>query len=338
LATNRGRTTIADIASLAGSSVPTVSKVLNGRSGVSAETRNVIQNLLDEHGYRRRGTVNKKPIGLIDFVIRDLDTIWALPLIAGAESEAAKVGASLVVTSTHGRLVGNRHWIQQLASRRTDAVVLVLSELQPGAELELTRLNTPLVLVDPAGGNTLNAPSVAATNWAGGLAATEHLIELGHTRVGMITGPKAVACARDRLDGYRAALTRANLTHDPALERFGDFQQESGQQHADSLLRMENPPTAIFAGSDRAAAGVYRAAHARGLRIPEDLSVVGFDDVVVAQWLQPELTTVRQPLEEMARTAIRTAMRLVNGEPVSLERIELATTLVVRASTAPRRA
>ncbi|WP_061965009.1 LacI family DNA-binding transcriptional regulator [Demequina aurantiaca] len=331
------RTTIAEIAALAGVSAPTVSKVLNGRGGIAPETRDRIQELLAQNGYRRRGTTKRQPVGLIDFVIRDIDSIWAMPLLKGAEEEVARAGVNLVLMSTHGRRVGNKHWIQQLASRRTDAVVLVVSELQPGAEEELSRLNTPVVLVDPVGSTTTNIPAIAATNWAGGLAATEHLIELGHTRIGMVTGPEDVMCARDRLDGYRAALTRAGINVDHELEVYGDFQLPSGVAGAAKLLSLAQPPTAIFAGSDLQAAGIYEEAQRRGMSIPQDLSVVGFDDVLVSEWITPRLTTVRQPLEQMAREAIRTAMALAHDDTAPQPRVELATSLVVRNSTAPPR-
>jgi len=329
------RVSMAAIARLAGVSVPTVSKVLNGREGVAPQTRAHIQEVLDERQYLRRGSGHKRPTGLIDFVIRDLDANWAMPLVQGAENEAAKAGVSLVVTSTHGRRIGNRHWLQHLASRRTDAVVLTVTEFQEGVAEELTRLNTPVVLIDPLGGTSPSIPAVAATNAQGGVAATEHLLRLGHRRIGIISGPSKVACSRERMAGYREALGRAGIAPDKRLEHWGDFLVEGGRHAAQSLLALPNPPTAIFACSDQMAAGVYKEALRRGISIPDQLSVVGFDDVMIAQWLQPELTTVRQPLEDMAREAIRVALRLVNGLDVPQPRQRLATRLVVRESTAP---
>jgi len=331
------RTTIDEIAKLARVSVPTVSKVLNGRTGVSDATRQRVTALLDAHGYRRRGTSRRQRVGLIDFVVRDLDTVWAMPLVAGAEHEAGRHGFNLVVTSTHSRSVGTQQWVRQLASRRTDAVVVVVSEVRAWAINELAKLNTPIVLLDPVGVTTVAMPVIAATNWAGGLAATEHLISLGHTRIGIVTGPEELMCARDRRDGYRSALMRAGIPHDPELERIGDFLPEPGYLRAMELLTLPAPPTAIFACADRTAIGVYKAARELGLAIPDDLSVIGFDDVVVAQWIEPPLTTIRQPLEEMAREAIRAAVEIIDGAEADNSRIELATSLVVRSSTGPPR-
>lgn len=157
----------------------------------------------------------------------------------------------------------------------------------------------------------------------------------GRCRVGIVTGPSQVACSRERMNGYRAALARAGIAADPRLEHWGDFLPDSGEQAAQRMLSIPEPPTAIFAGSDQCAAGVYKAARKRGLTIPDDLSVIGFDDVMIARWLQPELTTIRQPLEDMARGAIRMALQLVHGIHLDSPRQRLSTNLVVRDSTAP---
>ena len=333
------RVTIAQIAQQAGVSVPTVSRVLNGRSGVSSSKRDAIQRLLDDHGYERRGTARRQRVGLIDVVIRDLDPIWAMPLIQGAEEEARRVGASIVLTSTHGRQAGSRHWVQHLATRRTDAVVLVVSELAPQAAEELCRLHTPMVLVDPSGVAPSGIPTVVAANRAGGRLASEHLLRLGHRRIGVITGPQGVGCSEDRLAGHTDALRARGIPQDPRLLHYGDFMPVSGLTAARRMLAMNRPPTAIFAGTDQTASGVYEAARERHLRIPEDLSVVGFDDVILSQWLRPALTTVRQPLEHMARAAIRAAAQIAYEGMNPTGRLELPTSLTLRASTsAPARA
>jgi len=328
-------TTLAEIAQLAGVSTPTVSKVLNGRPGVSDTTRDLVGALLEEHGYRRRGTQHRTGGGLLDLVIADLSSAWAQRIMVGAEQEATRAGYGLVVTSTHRRRAGNTQWIRNLAQRRSDGVVLVVSDLLPAAERKLERLKLPYVLVDSVGSTPPDVPTVAATNWAGGLSATEHLLELGHRRIGIITGPERLACSRDRLDGYRAALQRAGIAPDPELVRHGDFHVPGGRHGAADLLSLDDPPTAIFAGSDHQAHGVYDVARARGLRIPRDLSVVGFDDVDLCRWISPSLTTVHQPLAEMAREATRLVVGLAEGGEGRRRRVELSTELVVRDSTAP---
>ena len=166
------------------------------------------------------------------------------------------------------------------------------------------------------------------------LAATEHLILLGHKRIGFVAGPPRLLCSRARLDGYRAGLEAAGIEADTDLIRPGDFYHESGFQGAAALLDLPAPPTAIFASSDQMAFGVYEAVRQRGLRIPNDISVVGFDDLPEARWSSPPLTTVRQPLSEMGMVAARTVLRLAQGEEIESPRVELATQLVVRDSTA----
>jgi DNA-binding LacI/PurR family transcriptional regulator len=193
----------------------------------------------------------------------------------------------------------------------------------------------PLVVVDPTGEPLHDTPSIGATNWSGGLAATRHLLALGHRRIGVVSGPENVLCSRARLDGYRAAMDEAGVPIDPALIRYGNFHVQEGTTEGRALLALADPPTAIFAGNDLQALGVYQAAREARLHIPEDLSVIGFDDLPVASWVGPPLTTVRQPLVQMAMAAARLVLRLANGEQPSQTRIELATELIVRESTAP---
>lgn len=174
--------TIAEIAAEAGVSVPTVSKVLNGRKGVSPRTRAQVEQLLAEHGYQRRRRTGRRS-GLVDFVISSLDTQWAAALLRGAQHEAARLGVDLVVTTTHGNPVGSPDWLDHLAERGSDGVVLVVSRLLPAASEELARLHMPVVLVDPVGSGDPSMATVAATDWAGARDATDHLIGLGHRRI-----------------------------------------------------------------------------------------------------------------------------------------------------------
>lgn len=328
--------TIAEIAAEAGVSVPTVSKVLNGRKGVSPATRSHVEQLLAEHGYQRRRRTAQRT-GLIDFVISSLDTQWAAALLRGAQREAARLGVDLVVTTTDGRPVGTPDWLDHLAERGSDGVVLIVSRLLPAAREELARLHMPVVLVDPVGSGDPSVATVAATDWAGARDATDHLIALGHRRIAMITGPIDQSCHLDRLDGYRAALQRAGLPFDEALVRYGDSLVGGGLTHGLDLLAADRPPTAIISGSDEQAYGVYQAARRSGLRLPEDLSVVGFDDVELCQWVTPQLTTVRQPLAAMAREATRMVVDLSRDASTPARRVELATSVVVRESTAAPR-
>jgi LacI family transcriptional regulator len=183
----------------------------------------------------------------------------------------------------------------------------------------------------------LDVPTIGATNWAGGLSATEHLTGLGHRRIGHVAGTPTLLCSRARLDGYRAGLESAGLPLDRDLVVEGDFGYESGFRAATRLLSLADPPTAIFAANDHMALGVYEAVRRMGRRVPEEVSVVGFDDLPETRWATPPMTTVRQPLAEMGMLAARTVLRLVQGQRVESPRLEMATELVVRDSTAPPR-
>ncbi|MEU4150169.1 LacI family DNA-binding transcriptional regulator [Streptomyces sp. NPDC026659] len=325
--------TLAEIAREAGVSAPTVSKVLNGRADVAAATRARVEELLRAHGYRRRrAEATRSP--LIDLVFHELESAWAMEVIRGVENVAREAGLSVVLSESAGRLTPGRTWADQVAGRRPHGVILVLSDLDDAQRALLTSRRVPFVVLDPAGDPGADVPSIGATNWQGGLAATRHLIDLGHTRIGAISGPSRMMCSRARLDGYRAALETAGLPVDPALVKAGDFHHDSGRRLGLELLRAPDRPTAVFAGNDLQALGLYEAARELGLRVPEDLSVVGFDDLPVARWVGPPLTTVRQPLTEMAEAAARLVLDLGRTDsPSASTRVELATSLVVRSST-----
>jgi LacI family transcriptional regulator len=201
----------------------------------------------------------------------------------------------------------------------------------------LRRRGIPFVVVDHRGELGPDIPSVGATNWAGGRVATEHLLSLGHRRIAIITGTPALGCSRERLSGYRAALEMAGVAFDPALCREGDFQYESGYRETCALLELSDPPTAIFASNDMQAIGALNALRARGMSVPRDMSIVGFDDLEIAALINPPLTTVRQPLAQMGSFAATMLLQLIEREPLGSSRIELATELIVReSSTRPR--
>ncbi|WNI14731.1 LacI family DNA-binding transcriptional regulator [Actinacidiphila sp. ITFR-21] len=327
------RVTLAQVAENAGVSVSTVSKVLNGRQDVSPPTRLKIERLLAAHGYRR-GARTPPDAPLIEIVFHELDAIWAMELILGVEKVATENGASVVLTQSGTRHAPGPEWIEGVLRRRPLGVILVFSALPAEFKRQLRSRSIPFVIIDPAGDPEPDVPSVGSANWSGGLAATRHLIELGHRRIGVITGPEDMMCSLARLDGFRSAMSTAGLTTTPGLVAHGDFHVEGGYVRALDMLRGPDRPTAVFAGSDLQAIGVLEAAATLGLRTPDDLSVVGYDDVAVAQWSRPALTTVHQPLRRMAEAGAEMLLRLRAGERTTT-RIELATSLVVRKSTAP---
>ncbi len=331
-----GRVTMAQVARAAGVSVSTVSRVLGDRPDISEETRHRVARAAEETGYATRRGRGQQRGGLLDVLIEGFTTAWAGELITGAQAAAFSQGFTLAVTATSHPRFRISDWVETRRARPPDGVILVLSRARHDEIAALASLPAPLILLDPVGTSDPTIPTVGTTNWSGGAAATRHLLELGHRRVGFIGGSREMRCTRERHEGYLAAHREFSLDPDPALTRYGDFLVTGGAEHGAALLDLADPPTAVFAGSDGQAAGVYQAATARGLRIPVDVSVVGFDDTVLCAMLAPPLTTVRQPLAEMATEGVRLiAQEHARSGSTAGRRVELATSLVIRQSTAP---
>lgn len=326
------RPTLDAIARDASVSLSTVSKVLNGRPGVSPETRRRVEELLHDSGYARRG-VDAERGDTVELVIENLASEWSVEVIRGVERVTRENGLAMTLST-----IGDYHavgdgLITGVLRRKPIAIVLQFSNLTADHRRQLRTRNIPFVVVDPAGDPPPDVPAIGATNWAGGLAATRHLLALGHRRIAAIAGPADLMCSRARIAGYQSALQEAGLPV-PARIGGGVFSRADGEREGRWLLAREDRPTAIVCGNDMQALGVYDAAFALGLEVPRDLSVVGFDDAPSASWARPPLTTIHQPLQEMAEEATRLALRLRAGD-VDNTRLELATTLVERGSTAP---
>jgi LacI family transcriptional regulator len=335
------RATLAKVAASAGVSVATVSKVLNGRNDVAPATRARVQEHLHEHDYVARRVKPARP-PTIELCFHGRLNAYHTEVLQGVvEAAAAAAVAVAVVVSVRPRerrgSGANRPaaWARDLAAAGRQGAIVVTSELAAADLTALTRARTPVVVIDPLNLPSARVTSVGSTNFAGGLLATQHLLDLGHRRIAYLGGPAAAACNQARMHGYRGAMEAAGAPVPDGYLRTGRFSYECGIVGGVALLDLPEPPTAVFAGSDETALGVIEAARSRGLRVPDDLSVVGFDDTPVARLAAPPLTTVRQPLREMGAVAVRTALRLAAGERVDSHHVELATELVVRQSTAP---
>lgn len=330
------RPTLEAIARDASVSLSTVSKVLNGRPGVSPATRRRVEELLHDSGYARRG-VDAERGDSVELVIENLASEWSVEVIRGVERVTRENGLAMTLST-----IGDYHavgdgLITGVLRRKPIAIVLQFSNLTADHRRQLRTRNIPFVVVDPAGDPPPDVPAIGATNWAGGVTATRHLLTLGHRRIAAIAGPEDLMCSRARLAGFQSALQEAGALVRSSWIGGGEFSRADGEREGRRLLDRADPadrPTAIVCANDMQALGVYDAAFALGLDIPRDVSVVGFDDAPSAAWARPPLTTIRQPLQEMAEEATRLALRLRAGE-VENTRLELATTLVERASTAP---
>jgi LacI family transcriptional regulator len=327
------RATLESVARAAGVSKATVSKVLNGREDVNAETRARIAQVLDQHQYVPRA---RRPAGarrVFEVLFDGFGSPYTLEIIRGITEAAGELDVDVVIGPALGRAPG-AEWVRRIVAATREGVIIVTSRLTDDHWQRLTDAKVPVVVSDPVGIPSADVPSVGAMNWAGGLAATEHLIQLGHRRIGVLGGRADTLCARARVHGYHAALDAADIPFDPALVRYGDFGYDLAFEHGLDLLALEPRPTAVFATSDLQAFGLIEAARVCHLRVPDHLSVVGFDDLPTARWAAPPLTTVRQPLADMGRVALRSVERLATREGLDTNRVELATELVIRESTA----
>ena len=326
------RLTVADVGRLAGVSAPTVSRVLNGQAGVSSATRSRVEELLREHGYRRP---EPAAVPLLELAFHILDSVWALEIIQGVEQVARQHGLSVVLARMQNTV--GPEWMEQVMARRPTGVVAVLSGLTARQQAEFVARKIPLVVLDPTGEPIHETPSVGATNYTGAMMATRHLLDLGHRRIAWLGGNLDWPFCRARFDGFRAAMDGAGAAIDPEMVLTSPLYVSDGLALGQELLSLPEPPTAIVATNDLQAYGVYEAARQAGVRIPEDLSVVGFDDLPFTRWVGPPMTTVRQPLTRMGAAAARMVVALAAGEHIEQHRVELSTELVVRSSTAEPR-
>lgn len=331
--TEGARATLSEVATLADVSISTVSKVLNGRPGVSDETRARIETLLLEQGYNRRQSA-QGPAPLIEVLVWEIDSTWAVELIAGVERVAREHGLGMVVSNTQDRRSPDPRWMDGVLARRPVGVLLVGAELPEAQRRRLDSRQVPVVGIDQGGHTGVPEHSVGSADWSGAFAATRHLLDLGHRRIGIITGPDDMMASVARVSGFRAALEAAQVPLPPEYVRHGEFHHRDGLDHGRALLALSEPPTAVFAGNDLQALGLYEAARELGVPIPERLSIVGYDDLRAAAWVVPALTTVRVPLKEMAEQATRLLVRLRDEPGFAVSHIDLATSLVLRQSTA----
>ncbi|MET8805369.1 substrate-binding domain-containing protein [Streptomyces sp. NPDC004546] len=330
--------TLAVVAREAGVSVPTASKVVNGREDVAPETRRRVTEALDRLGYVRRPRFDAaRTPGLIDLVLHSLESSWSGAVLHGVEAAAYEAGLEVVVSAGPARPRADRperDWLDKLTARGSSGVLFNLAELSPSQYAWLDHHRIPYVLIDPAHEPPAGVVSVGAANWQGGVGATEHLLELGHRRIAVIAGHRHTMAGGARVAGYRSALASAGLPYRAEYVRHAGVDETAARRCMHRLLDLPEPPTAVFVCSDRLALGVYEALTERELRVPDGMSVVGFDDLPEARWATPGLTTVRQPLGEMAATALRLLVRMMQGEHPEGTRTELSTRLVSRASTA----
>lgn len=326
--------TIVDVAAEAGVSFGTVSRVINNDVHVRPETRRRVLEAMERMGFvanRQARSLAGGKTDAIGLLVPDLGTGYIGEIIRGIDAELTLQERDLILYTTHRTASKEANYVANLATGMVDGLLLVLPRNPADYVGTLMQRNFPFVLIDHQGTGQ-DCPAVGATNWQGAYDATEHLVKLGHRRIGFITGSMDLGCAQDRLAGYRAALRTYHLPDARELIYEGDFFQQDGYAGASALLDLPHPPTAIFASNDVMAMGAMDAIRNRGLRIPDDVSVLGFDDIPQAAVVRPALTTVQQPLEKMGRVAAQMLLdSLAAAEPL-VQRMELPTRLVIRDS------
>lgn len=325
------RPTITDVANTAGVSVATVSKAINGRDGVSATTLAHVLEVVAELGYEsslvatsmRRGRTN-----VIGVLVAEFEP-FALQLLRGVSTALQDTPYDVLAyagsVSAGDHLGWERRSLSRLGGTLIDGAILVTPTTTPA------QASVPIVAVDPHAGPDGPA-SVAVVNVDGARAATEHLIALGHRRIGHLRGRTDLASAHQREQGYREALGAAGIAFDPALVADGGYRAAGATLGAHALLDNPDRPTAVFAANDLSALEMISVAQERGLHVPTDLSVVGFDDIPEAASHTPQLTTIRQPLAEMGAAAVRMLLDMLGG--AGPEHVRMPAELIVRASTA----
>lgn len=332
------RVTIRDVARASGVSYATVSRVLTGYEFVKETTRNRVMEAAEQLGYVANLSARSLAGGrsrIIGLIVPNLDNGYVGAITQGIDRELARANYDLMLYTSHRQPGKESFYVGTLANGLTDGLLLV-APLVPATYLEALReQNFPYVLIDQADVSE-NSNVVEATNWQGAYEATRYLNQLGHTRIAFITGSLAVRSAVDRLRGYKAALADCNIPVTEALIIEGDYQQQTGYEVTKSLLQsVDPPPTAIFASNDLSAFGAMDAAREHGYRIPDDISIIGFDDVPQASFVYPKLTTVRQPLEQMGHVAVKMLLEHIEDQSNTPQRVALATQLVIRDSCGP---
>jgi LacI family transcriptional regulator len=329
--------TIYDVAREAGVSDATVSRVFNNKDIVREATRERVLEAAKKLGYvanlQARSLAGGK-LNVIGLLIPGLDNGYLVEIVRGVDQELGRSGYELMIHTTHRRGNNETSYLQYVANGLTEGILLVVPLLSSDFLRALEEINYPYVLIDEVD-HSGRSFSVSSTNWQGAYDATDYLIRIGHKRIGFIAGMLELNSARDRLDGYSNALHDAGLSLDESLIVHGDFGKLSGYKMARELLALDEVPTAIFASNDVMALGAMDAIREKGLSIPEDISVVGFDDIPEALISYPKLTTVHQPLEKMGQVGVKLLLDQIENLERLPRRMTLATQLIIRDSCQP---
>ena len=327
--------TIADVAARAGVSKTTVSRVLNGRGELDRETAARVRRVIEELGY----VPSARAVGLargrtciVGMLIPSLTWPWMGEVLQGAVDVVESAGYGMLLFTCNRGEESMRQFASQVSAQSFDGLLVIEPEGTLDYITALHRRGLPVVLIDDRG-HQRPFPSVATTNRAGGESAARHLLDLGRRRPLVVTGIERFGCTQERLAGFAEVYAAAGLALDQRLVVEGDFTYDSGRVAARGLFEAGVDIDAVFAHNDLSAAGAMQAIRESGRRVPEDVAVVGFDDVPYASHTEPPLTTVHQPMREMGEAAARMLMSHFEGVPLPETPDVIPTTLIVRGST-----
>ena len=331
--------TIFDVANEAGVSYSTVSRVVNGFQFVKEDTRTRVLAAMEKLGYvanlqaRSLAGGNSRMIGLL---IHDLENSYINEVIKGVDSEISKIGYDILLATTHQRLQKEPEYVKKLTNGLVDGLIIILPRNLGAYRDYLQKAEFPYVVIEPDNSKAVHS-HVKSLNWRGAFEATQYLCQLGHRRIGFIKGRPDVASAYERFEAFQAALAEEQVSFEPTLVVEGDFTKEQGYEAGEMLLGLSERPTAVFCANDETALGMMDAALDKGLNIPHDLSIMGFDDIPQARYVRPQLTTVRQKMHRMGQLSIQLLIEHIENGQDEPKQIELETELIVRGSTAPPR-
>lgn len=331
-----GRVTIRDVAAAAGVSYQTVSRVINNRPDVAEETRRRVWQVIEELGYQpsaiARGLVSKRTYTL-GLITADFSDYFFTQVIVGAEAEARKQGYFFMLCSTERNPDDEPEYLRLLTEREVDGILFARPSTEEDSRHILSLIQQGVPLVTTAywlPGEKLTVVDV--DNVDGGLQATECLIKRGHRRIGMITGPAGWKSVNDRTEGYKLALSKAGIPFDASLVEYGDWSYQSGYEAMQRLLAKAPQITALFAQNDQMAIGAMRALREAGRRIPDDVALVGYDDIPAAAYCDPPLTTIRQPMQQVGKVATHLLIELINDPDAERKEVLLKTELIRRGT------
>lgn len=330
--------TIVDVAREAGVSNATVSRVLNNGDSVKPQTRQKVLNAMMRLGYvanQQARSLRGAHSQIIGILVHNVGNSYIGSIIRGIDEALVARQYDLLLYTTHRRKVSEAAYVASIMRGMADGLLILLPTNIDAYLKSLQQEQFPHVLIDYQDVGNQQTSTVQATNWQGAYDATRYLIELGHQRIACTVGLKEMQVALDRLNGFQAAMRDHGLEVDPDFIFEGDFYRKEGYEAAQHFLAQPQHPTAILAANDYAAFGVIDAIRDAGLHVPNDISVIGFDDVLEASQSYPKLTTVRQSLEDMGRTATQLLFKQVGNPDLPGERVEIPTQLIVRDSTSP---